>query len=142
LQLIQKNILLKKLLQIAIIFFTCFSTEQYFCSGGNSINNKVPALNYNSRVKAYSSFDSDTISDTKFSIYVNQGILNIKYPFPQELEEGEVVVFNMLGQVILRKKLETSALNQVLLPIHNTCYIVRITYSGKVYTQKIILTAY
>ncbi len=133
---------MKKLLQIAIIFITCLTTEQYICSAFKSNDNKRPSLNNIYKIKNNYYFDSDTINDAKFSIYISQGILNIKYPAPQELEDGEVVVFNILGQVITHKKLEISAINQVLLPIHNTCYIVRITYSGKVFTQKIILSVY
>ena len=86
-------------------------------------------------------YDPDTESDVKFTLYFSQGILFIKHPVPQELEEGEVVVFNMLGQVITRKKLENNYINQIPLPNHNTCYIVRISYSGKIFTQKIIASA-
>jgi len=114
----------------------------YFCSGKELNNYNNSSINNISRIKYNSYLDSDTIIDSKFTIYVSQGILNIKYPVPQELEDGEVVIFNMLGQVITRKKLENSPLNQVNLPNHNTCYIVRISYSGKVYTQKIILSIY
>ena len=95
-----------------------------------------------SHVAEYESlYDQEEDSDVKFTLYITQGILNIKYPVPQDVEEGEVVIFNMLGQVITRKKLENSILNQVTLPNHSTCYIVRINYSGKVFTQKIILSA-
>jgi hypothetical protein len=85
--------------------------------------------------------EPDSINEIKFKLFMNQGILNITYNYPQELEEAEVVVFNMLGQVIIRKKLENSNINQIMLPSHNTCYIVRISYAGKVYTQKIISTS-
>jgi len=83
-------------------------------------------------------FEPDSLEGIKFLLYIDQGILNIKYSYPQELENAEIVVFNMLGQVIIRKKLENSNINQVSLPSHNTCYIVRISYAGKIFTKKII----
>lgn len=101
--------------------------------------NKVNLV-YSSHVNHSSFFDPDSISDATFILFINQGILNIRYNYPQELDKGEVVVFNMLGQVIIRKKLEISDLNQISLPNHNTCYIVRISYSGKVFTQKVIMS--
>ena len=79
--------------------------------------------------------------DAKFTIFVNQKTLNIKYIKPLELINGEVVVYNILGKEVTRKKLENSNLNQVSLPSHNTCYIIRINYSGKVFTQKVIVTS-
>lgn len=77
-------------------------------------------------------------NDSKFILYIADGILNIKYNKPFELANGEVIVFNLLGQEITRKRLEISTINQVPLSIQNTCYIVKITYSGKVHTQKVV----
>jgi len=83
-------------------------------------------------------FTPDDNSDNKFVIYINDGILNIKYNKPFELANGEVIVFNLLGQEVIRKKLEITTINQVSLSIQNTCYIVKISYSGKVHTQKVV----
>ena len=83
-------------------------------------------------------FTPDDNSDNKFVIYINDGILNIKYNKPFELANGEVIVFNLLGQEVTRKKLEITTINQVSLSIQNTCYIVKISYSGKVHTQKVV----
>jgi hypothetical protein len=77
-------------------------------------------------------------NDTKFVLYINEGILYIKYGKPQELVNGEVILFNLLGLEITRKKLENIAINQVKIPVQNTCYIVKINYSGKVHTQKVV----
>ena len=79
--------------------------------------------------------------DDKFTLYINQGTLNIKYEKPVELVNGEVIVFNLLGQEITRKKLENSNLNQITIPVQNTCYLVKISYSGKVHTQKVMISA-
>lgn len=80
-------------------------------------------------------------ADTKFVIYISDGILNIKYNKPAELLNGEVIVFNLLGKEITRKRLDNISINQVALSVQNTCYIVKINYSGKVHTQKVIPSA-
>lgn len=76
--------------------------------------------------------------ENKFTIYISDGILYIKYSKPQELVNGEVFVYNLLGKEIARKRLENNEVNEIAIPIQNTCYIVRISYSGKIYTQKVI----
>ena len=80
------------------------------------------------------------ISESPFNLYVNDGILIIRYNHSGDLIGCEVSVFNILGQEILHKKLDNSVTNQLSLPLKNTCYIIRITYSGNVYTKKIIVT--
>jgi hypothetical protein len=87
--------------------------------------------------------ESDDITDdeSKFTLYINQGTLSIKYGKPVELINGEVIVYNLLGQEITRKKLENSNLNQISIPVQNTCYLVKISYSGKVHTQKVMISA-
>ncbi len=82
---------------------------------------------------------SNPEEESKFKLYISDGILNIKYDKPNELLNGEVIIYNLLGQEVTRKKLETIVINQISMPSQNTCYIVRINYSGKVYTQKIIV---
>jgi hypothetical protein len=76
--------------------------------------------------------------DNKFTIYISDGTLYIKYAKPQELINGEVFVYNLLGKEITRKRLENNDVNEIPIPVQNTCYIVRISYSGKIYTQKVI----
>jgi len=76
--------------------------------------------------------------ETKFTLYISDGILVIKYAKPQELVNGEAVIYNLLGKEVARKKLVNSDVNEISIPIQNTCYIVRINYSGKVFTQKVI----
>jgi hypothetical protein len=76
--------------------------------------------------------------ETKFTLYISDGILFIKYAKPQELVNGEAVIYNLLGKEVARKKLVNSDVNEISIPIQNTCYIVRINYSGKVFTQKVI----
>lgn len=78
--------------------------------------------------------------NSKFILYVNGGTLYIKYGKPQELVNGEVIVFNLLGQEVARKKLENESTNQIGLPVKNTCYVVKINYSGKVHTQKVVVS--
>ena len=99
--------------------------------------NIVSAPTPNSATQATTSDESES----KFTLYIYDGILFIKYTKPQELSKGEVVVFNMLGKEVARKKLETIAINQVAVTKQNTCFIIKITYSSKVYTQKLIVTA-
>jgi hypothetical protein len=77
-------------------------------------------------------------NDSKFVIYITDGILNIKYNKPAELLNGEVIIYNLLGQEIAKKALETVTINQITLSVRNTCYIVKINYSGKVHTQKVV----
>jgi hypothetical protein len=83
--------------------------------------------------------DTSSVDDKKFILYLDQDLLFIKYNRPQDLINAEVSVYNLLGQEITRKKLEAASLNQINVPLQNTCYLVRINYSGKVYTQKIIV---
>lgn len=83
----------------------------------------------------------NTDDENKFTLYISQGTLNIKYDKPNELINGEVIVYNLLGQEITRKKLENSNLNQISLQVQNTCYLVKISYSGKVHTQKVMISA-
>jgi hypothetical protein len=73
-----------------------------------------------------------------FNLYISQNTLNIKCNNPMSLTNGEVVVYNILGKEITRKKLEKANLNLVALPSQVACYIVRITYSNRIYTQKVI----
>jgi hypothetical protein len=90
----------------------------------------------------YSNFsiaDTTFITDKKFNIFVSQGFLQIRYYKPLELQNGEVIVYNLLGQEVARKKLEVLAINQIPVTVQNTCYLVRISYSGKVYTQKVFV---
>jgi hypothetical protein len=82
--------------------------------------------------------NSDSNPDNKFVLYIADGMLNIKYNKPAELANGEVIVFNLLGQEIIRKRLEINTLNQVTINTKNTCYIVKISYSGKIHTQKVV----
>ena len=82
------------------------------------------------------SLNSD--DETKFTLYISDGTLYIKYSKPQELVNGEVIVYNLLGKEIVRKKLENTNVNEVSVPVQNTCYIVRLNYGGKVYTKKVI----
>ncbi len=95
--------------------------------------------------KVFSSIEVEAVNvaklgpdDSKFTIYISDGILFIKCSKPQELANGEVFVFNLLGKEIVRKRLESNDINEISIPMQNTCYIVRINYSGKVYTQKVI----
>lgn len=82
---------------------------------------------------------SNPEEESKFKLFISDGILNIKYDKPNELLNGVVFIYNILGQEVTRKKLEPIDINQISMPTQNTCYIVRISYSGKVYTQKIVI---
>lgn len=99
-----------------------------------------------SAASPFSSFsETDVYSnpeeESKFKLYISEGILNIKYDKPNELLNGVVFIYNILGQEVTRKKLETVDINQISMPTQNTCYIIRINYSGKVYTQKIVVNS-
>jgi hypothetical protein len=96
-------------------------------------------LSFLSNTSFYNFYSPTTSESDKFTLYIQDGYLNIKYGKPQELLNGEVILYNLLGQEITRKKLEALPLNQIQLQLQGTCYIVRIVYSGKVYTQKIIV---
>ena len=81
------------LLIIALIFILC-SNQSMFASGPARDLDSSPV--YVDGANYYSFFDSD--DENGFKLYVSQGILNIKYPRPQELLNGEVIVYNLLGQ--------------------------------------------
>jgi hypothetical protein len=91
--------------------------------------------NYNT----FSISDTTQLKDKKFTIFVSQGLLNIKYAKPNELLNGEIIIYNLLGQEVVRKKLEAVPTNQIAIPIQNTCYLIRINYSGKTHTTKVIV---
>ena len=80
-------------------------------------------------------------NESKFTLYINAGTLYVKYSKPTELAKGEIIVYNLLGKEVARKKLDTISINQVTIPSQNTCFLIKISYSGKVYTQKIIVSS-
>lgn len=115
-----------------IFTITVFASFALFANANNSGASLFPSYN------EFNSF-SNPEEESKFKLYISEGILHIKYNKPNELLNGEVIIYNLLGQEVSRKKLENIDINQISMPTQNTCYIVRINYSGKVYTQKIIV---
>jgi len=53
--------------------------------------------------------------------------------------EGHALVYNMLGQPLIRKKLENKSINRIALPVNNTAVIVRLLINGHVYSRKIFI---
>jgi len=131
---------MKKILPLTILISAFFITLNLQAGIITDPNKSI--LESNSFLASLSSnFANPDDIDTKFVIYINGSILNIKYNKPQELINGEVIVYNLLGQEITRKRLENTNINQITLSVQNTCYIVKINYSGKVHTQKVVPTA-
>jgi hypothetical protein len=116
----------------AVVVICCIALP----SKGNPVANIFPPFN-----ESIIFSDNNDDDNPKFTLYMSQGFLNIKYNKPNELLNSEIIVYNLLGQEVTRKKLEAVAINQISIPVQNTCYIVRINYSGKVHTQKIIVSA-
>lgn len=112
-----------------IIVFACFMP---LTKANIAVVSTIP---FYSEINAFSVPEDES----KFKLYISEGLLNIKYEKPSELLNGVVFIYNLLGQEVSRKKLETIEINQISMPTQNTCYIVRINYSGKVYTQKVIV---
>ncbi len=114
------------------------------CNYSNAAYNLLPEKNVLEQSTSWINstivelLNADDINDSKFEVYIIDGILTIKYNKPAELVNGEVIVFNLLGQEVARKRLEVSAINQMPLSVQNTCYIVKISYSGKVHTKKVV----
>lgn len=104
----------------------------------NTIGSVHPS--FSERNNFYGATPPPAVDETKFVIYVNDGTLFIKYGKTNELINSEAVVYNILGQEITRKKLEAINLNQISIPVQNTCYIIKISYSGKVHTQKVMVS--
>ena len=131
--------MIRSLPKVLLISLICLGFSNYK-SDAKSVDPEKTVLDQSSFWTANSSANtlSTDDNDNKFIIYINDGALIIKYNKPQELMNGEVVIFNLLGQEITRKKLEINILNQVTLSTQNTCYIVKISYSGKVHTQKVV----
>jgi hypothetical protein len=86
----------------------------------NSVTNAANSFPFSTSYNNFSLSDTTLLNEKKFNIFVNQGFLNIKYNKPQELLNGEVIVYNLLGQEVTRKKLEAIQTNQVLIPVQNT----------------------
>jgi hypothetical protein len=127
-----------KILPFIILFYLgCITTLQATTNSGpgNGISDQSDGSSFNT-----SSLSTED-NENKFILVIKDGTLTIKYNKPAELINGEVLIFNLLGQEITRKKLESNNINQVNIPIQNTCYIVKINYSGKVHTQKVVATA-
>ncbi|HEX2935714.1 MAG TPA: T9SS type A sorting domain-containing protein [Bacteroidales bacterium] len=115
-----------------ILVITVFAFFMLLTKANTAVVSTIPSY---SEINVFSNPEEES----KFKLYISEGILNIKYDKPNELLNGEVYIYNLLGQEVSRKKLETIEINQISMPTQNTCYIVRINYSGKVYTQKIIV---
>lgn len=115
-----------------ILVITVFAFFTLLTKANTAVVSSIPSY---SEINVFSNPEDES----KFKLYISEGILNIKYDKPNELLNGEVYIYNLLGQEVSRKKLETIEINQISMPTQNTCYIVRINYSGKVYTQKIIV---
>lgn len=126
------------ILSLACSFFACFSLFAV-----NTTNLPKEILSRSLSALYQNNYESvvNTDDENKFTLYISLGILNIKYDKPIELINGEVIVYNLLGQELTRKKLENSNLNQITIQVQNTCYLVKISYSGKVHTQKVMISA-
>lgn len=126
------------ILTLACSFFACFSL---FAANTTNRSKKVLSISLATLYEYNYESVVNTDDENKFTLYISHGILNIKYDKPIELINGEVIVYNLLGQELTRKKLENSNLNQITIQVQNTCYLVKISYSGKVHTQKVMISA-
>lgn len=126
------------ILTLAGSFFACFSM---FAVNTTNLPKEVLSSSFSSLYENNYESGINNDDENKFTLYISQGILNIKYDKPIELINGEVIVYNLLGQELTRKKLENSNLNQITIQVQNTCYLVKISYSGKVHTQKVMISA-
>ncbi len=126
------------ILTLAGSFFACFSL---FAVNTTNLPKEVLSSSFSSLYENNYESGINNDDENKFTLYISRGILNIKYDKPIELINGEVIVYNLLGQELTRKKLENSNLNQITIQVQNTCYLVKISYSGKVHTQKVMISA-
>ena len=126
------------ILTLAGSFFACFSLFAVYTT---NLSKEVLSSSFSSLYENNYESGINNDDENKFTLYISQGILNIKYDKPIELINGEVIVYNLLGQELTRKKLENSNLNQITIQVQNTCYLVKISYSGKVHTQKVMISA-
>jgi hypothetical protein len=55
---------------------------------------------------------------------------------------GEVIVYNMIGQPIMRKQLSENPLTRISLNESNGCFFVKVNFGNKTYSQKISLIGY
>jgi hypothetical protein len=72
------------------------------------------------------------------NIYTYQSDLMIYYD-RSIIDEGHVIVFTLLGQPLVREKLENKVLNRISLPVENTAVIVRLMINGHLYTRKVLV---
>ncbi|MEA3477276.1 MAG: C10 family peptidase [Bacteroidota bacterium] len=71
-------------------------------------------------------------------IYSYQSDLMISLSNPVDVE-GYVMVYNMLGQALIREKLENSSLNRIPLPVNNSPVIVKLLINGQVHVKKLFI---
>jgi PKD repeat protein len=72
------------------------------------------------------------------NIYSYQSDLMIYYD-RSSIDNGHVMVFNLLGQPLASKKLENKVLNRITLPVEHTAVIVRLVINGQLYTRKVMV---
>jgi hypothetical protein len=72
------------------------------------------------------------------NIYSYQSDLMIQYD-RSSIDDGHVMVFTLLGQPLVSRKLENKVLNRITLPVEHTAVIVRLMINGQLYTKKVLV---
>ena len=72
------------------------------------------------------------------NIYSYQSDLMIHYDH-SGIDDGQVKVFNLLGQLLVSEKLENKIVNRITLPLEHKAVIVRLMINGQLYTRKVFV---
>ncbi len=78
------------------------------------------------------------IPDSDLSIYTYNNRLYIKSNNEEPLN-GKVLVYNLMGQVMINKKLENNSMNSINIDAQSGYYIVRVVTDTNTYSQKIFI---
>ena len=112
------------------------STYYYRLRAMNSLDTSAYS-NVISVVTTYVGLPNDP-NNENVTIYTHQTDLMI---FCQNAKnvEGQVLVYNMLGQPLVRTKLQNSSLNRIPLQVQNTAVIIKLILNGQIYTRKVFV---
>ena len=114
-----------------------------FIRAKNILNDTVTAYIINSHITVYYNTPNGVFSQTKeqnlFIIYPNPLTSSFILQFNTQVSNAEVVIYNMLGKEMLRKKLTVSSMQIEKGSLEGGVYFVKVENDGREYVQKIVV---
>lgn len=135
---------MKKLLFLPIFIFPLLLFGQdkvryTYDSSGNRTKKEVIILTQSSQTKSEKVLQ-EVVSEREIKIYPNptKGLLKIEIPDVENITSGEAVIYNMSGQLILKKKLSSKQTEVDLSSRPKGVYILHISIDKEKTVWKII----